>query len=121
MSQLWVASAEAVPLAALPPQKIQGIAKGYQAFYRTFRCFRRILRYQHTTLESYHEFQQTWDECNDFFYHNPEWRPKDTLLQTTLLQEISCYVYNESDLDVLQRRLDLQLHVMNAKLDDIIL
>jgi hypothetical protein len=121
MLQLWVACAQAGPLAALPPDRIQGIAKRFHAFYRTFRCFRRILRFQHTTLESYHEFQQTWDECNDFLHHNPRWGRQDTTPQTNLLHETSCYVYNPSDLDLLERRVDLQLHIMNAKLDDIIL
>ncbi|KAJ5175439.1 uncharacterized protein N7482_001316 [Penicillium canariense] len=120
MSKLWAACAEAGPLAALPLEKIQGIACAFQAFYRTFRCFRRILRHQRTTLESYHEFQQTWDECNDFLHHNPGWR-QDTVPQTTLLHEIACYVYNHEDLDLLEKRLQLQLHIMNAKLDDIIL
>lgn len=121
MSQLWVACAQAGPLAALPPEKTQGIAKRFHAFYRTFRCFRRILRFQHTTLESYHEFKQTWDECNDFLHHNPRWRCQDTTPQTNMLHETACYVYNPSDLDLLERRVDLQLHIMNAKLDDIIL
>ncbi|OOQ85830.1 hypothetical protein PEBR_24007 [Penicillium brasilianum] len=121
MSQLWAACAEAGPLAALPQGRIQGIAQRFHAFYRAFRCFRRVLRHQHTTLESYHEYQQTWDECNDFLHHNPVFCLQDTLPQTNLLHENACYVYNSSDLDLLERRLDLQLHIMNAKLDDIIL
>ncbi|KAJ5151211.1 uncharacterized protein N7482_010463 [Penicillium canariense] len=121
MSQLWVDCAKAVPLAALPLQDIQGIAGRFQAFYRNFRCFHSILQYQHAAFELYHEFQQTWDECNDFIYHRLEWCPQDITPQTNLLHETACYIYNPSDLDLLERRLDLQLHVMNAKLDDIIL
>ncbi|KAJ5675776.1 hypothetical protein N7462_008673 [Penicillium macrosclerotiorum] len=120
MSQLWLACAEAGPLATLPQEKLEGVCRYYHAFYRTFRCFRRILRHQHTTLELYHEFQQTWDECNDFLRHNPDYCD-DLVPQTTRLHETACYVYNDLDLDHLAKRVELQLHIMNAKMDDIML
>jgi hypothetical protein len=121
MSKVWTACAEAGPLASFPPEKLQTTAQNFHAFYSTFRCFQRILRHQNTTLELYHEFQQTWDECIDFFHHNPTWLHEGTIPQPTLLHQNACYVYTSADLDVLERRVNLQLHIMNAKIDDIIL
>ncbi|KAJ5480917.1 hypothetical protein N7539_006811 [Penicillium diatomitis] len=119
MSQLWKDCMEAGPLAALPPDKTQRLEKRFCEFYSTFKCFRSVLRDQHTTLESYHEFQKTWDECVDFLYHSRKWGLEGAIPQATLLHETACYVYNNSDLDLLERRLDLQLQIMHAKLDDI--
>ncbi|KAF7718620.1 Uncharacterized protein PECH_006351 [Penicillium ucsense] len=121
MSQLWKDCMEAGPLAALPPDKTQRLEKRFREFYSTFKCFRSVLRDQHTTLESYHEFQQTWDECIDFLYHSRKGGVEGAIPQATLLHETASYVYNTSDLDLLERRLDLQLQIMHAKLDDIFL
>ncbi|KAJ6093413.1 hypothetical protein N7486_008702 [Penicillium sp. IBT 16267x] len=78
-----------------------------------------MLQDQNTTLELFNESQQTWDECNDFFYHNPTCRGR-IVPQSTPLQK-ACYVYNGADLELLETRLKLQLHIMNAEIDDIIL
>lgn len=115
MSKLWT------ELSSLPLEKLQWIAQTFHLFHHTFECFRRILQDQRTTLELFDQFQQTYDEGTDFFYHNPTWRGECIAVQSTSLHESACNVYNNSDLDLLERRLELQLHIMNAKIDDIIL
>lgn len=122
MSKLWADCLIAGPLASLPvDQQFVGLVHRFRRFFRMFPCFREILRHQNASIEFFDDFQQTWDECIDFLYHNPSWRHGNTEPQPTLLHRTACYVYNNSDLAVLERRLELQLHIMNAKINDILL
>ncbi|KAJ9209322.1 hypothetical protein DTO166G4_9085 [Paecilomyces variotii] len=120
-SQLWADCRIAGPLAMLPVGKLVALAKSFRSYFEVFPCFREIISHQNTSIEFFDDFQQTWDECIDFIHQNPSWHRGNASPQLTLLHQTAYYVYNNKDLAILERRLELQLHIMNAKIDDILL
>jgi hypothetical protein len=118
---LWVASCSAEPLASRSIGEVAALAQKFNNFLNVFDHFQKILQHGNTTVEFYDDFLQTWDECNDFFSHNPTLKEAGTITHATTLHASTCYVYTNDDLGSLSRRLNLQLHIMNAKIDLIIL
>ena len=121
MSELWSACVVAGPLESFPDEIVRRITKKIHDYYHAFKYYRRIRREENAHIESYDEYQQTWDECVDFLYHNPGICRLNIEPDVNLLHKSARYVYNDSDLDLLERRLQLQLHVLHASMDHTIL
>lgn len=121
MSELWAACVSAGPLETFPRGSYNRVIKKVHDFYHTFKYYRRIRRDENANIACFHEYQQTWDECVDALYRNPHVCHLDLTEDATLLHRSSRYVYNVSDLELFERRLELQLHVLNACIDCTIL
>lgn len=130
---LGLASREAKPLALgfggsflKPSSKVHALANSFIDFSKTYPPFREILAQDGTTLEFIDDFVQTWDECNDFLYdfeslqRGAAWTKRQPLVPGPS-HRLARYVYSREDFGRLERRLELQLYIMYAKMDDIVL
>jgi hypothetical protein len=133
---LGLASREARPLAEgfggsflCPSPEIHALEHSFIDFIKTYRQCREILSRAGTTLEFIDDYAQTWDEGSDFLYDYTElqrgaaWRKRQPLdpLVPVPSHRLARYVYTKADIIRLQRRLELQLYIMYAKMDDIAL
>jgi hypothetical protein len=126
-SDSWRACCEARPLAFHQPSwRIRRLASHMSAFHIAFRDLEFILHGDSPTVEWVEDFRQTFDECDDFLFdfqalqagqefdNRPAGLPK-------LPYKMGRYMYTDAEIDSLKERVDVQLDIMNARLDNIVL
>jgi hypothetical protein len=109
-----------------PSSTISALAKSFLTFRSTYKSFMQILAQEETTIEFIDDFSQTWDECNDFLddYENLQHGAAFALRWPATPEPshgLARYVYTDEDIVRLKKRVGFQLHIMLAKMDDIIL
>jgi hypothetical protein len=133
MSQLWGPSCEAQPLALAfhgtfrkPSRQIRRLAKKMAAFHAAFKDLEFVLEEENTTVEWINGFHQTFDECDDFlsdfdslqagqdFYGRPA-------ALSELPYKMGRYMYTDPEVTRLEARVDIQLNILNAKMDNVVL
>lgn len=109
-----------------PAPQIQTLANSVIDFHKSHSPFREILSREKITIEFLDDFDQTWDECNEFLYDFATFRGEVRSAQYRSTDpepphRPASYLYNDGDIAQLARRVELQLHIMHAKMNDVLL
>jgi hypothetical protein len=133
MSHVWATCCEARPLALgfqgtfhQPSRQVKRLAQKMAAFCNAFKDLEFVLEGENTTVEWIDGFRQTFEECDEFlsdfqslqagqgFEKRPTGFPK-------LPYKMGSYMYTDTEIANLEARVDIQLNIMNAKMDDVAL
>lgn len=130
---MWATCCEARPLALgfqgtfrQPSRRVGRLARKMSAFCNAFKDLEFVLEGENTTVEGIDGFRQTFEECDEFlsdfqslqagqdFDKRPTGFPE-------LPYKMGRYMYTDTEIDSLEARVDIQLNIMNAKMDDVVL
>lgn len=133
MSEIWRTCCKAQPLALgfggtfrRPSQVVKRLANEMASFQVAFKDLEFVLKRENTTVEWIDGFRQTFDECNDFLFDFQALQDgRDFDKRPTGFPDIPYtmgrYMYTDAEIAFLGERVGLQLNVMHAKMDDIVL
>lgn len=133
MSDVWQACVWAKPIAEgfggtfqSPSGRIRVLARKAAFFTASFKDLMFILNEEKMILALLDDFHQTLDECNDFLFdfqalQNGQGFDKRPADSPEITYKMARYMYTDDEIAVLEERIDLQQHFMQAKMDDIVL
>jgi hypothetical protein len=139
MSDWWTASCKANLLASGlsrtdpgPVSTFDAIGHKFRTFEKTYLELLEILRRDNKTIDvldalTHLSLRQTLDEYNDFQYDSDALRrgagsfSKRQLESPSLPYKVARYVYTDADILQLGEKMDLQIRIMQAKMDDMVL
>lgn len=109
-----------------PSLRVRLFARKAVSFKATFEDLQFILNEENITLEWIDSFYQTHDECNDFLFdfedlQNGRGFDKRPAQLPDIPYKMARYTYTDAEIALLEEKIDLQLHIMNAKMNDIVL
>jgi hypothetical protein len=130
---LWLESHKAGPLAlgfgGTPDNisdRIKILSSKIDIFPDTFRDLNYALERRSLSIIPFESLLRTLDECNDFLYdcsgpRNGVHSRKRRMELPRLEYLVPRYVYTEDDIVSLEKRIDLQLKIMRAQTNDLLL
>jgi hypothetical protein len=133
MSESLRACREARPLALgfggafqQPSRHVKRLASDMSAFHTAFKDLEFVLGGENTAVEWIDECRQTFEECEDFLSdfqslqtgRDFDKRPTSFL---ELPYKMGRYMYTDTEIASLEARLHIQLNIMNAEMDDVVL
>lgn len=109
-----------------PSGRVKVLESKAISFTTSFQALIYILNQEHMILAWADDFRQTFDECDDFLsdfqaLQRGETFGKRLASLPDITYKMARYMYTDDEIAVLEQRIDLQLHVMHAKMDDIVL
>jgi len=129
----WTESLQAEPLAlgfggtrGNISGRIQRLATKINLYPKTFQDFRDISKKRQKGIERFETYAQTLEECADFLYDYNSVKTGAAFStrmsgSPELPWKIPRYVYSNDDIARFEERIDLQLAIMRATMDDLVL